>query len=108
MTRYEVLSELLERFDQQVYRRILALAERAKKVPGRALVVFECQQLDSSALGERTCVLVGPGCAIESLKCAAGGHIFDLPSQRQYPIGYWVPEDYPDTGWRPGQKEGSQ
>jgi hypothetical protein len=82
------LSELLEMFNPSVWPKIQKLA---LEVVDRkdALVVFECQALDSSHLGERTCVLVGPGHSIESVEEASQGWLGDLPSMRQYPVGYW-------------------
>jgi hypothetical protein len=54
----------------------------------RFLVVFECQQLDSSSCGARTVMAVGPGKTYETLESLEGLHLKDLPSQREYPVAY--------------------
>ena len=91
MPKQVTLTELTTMFDESVQNKIQALAKKARKEPSAALVVFECLALDSSHLGERTCVLVGPGHRIDSLERALGGHLKDLPSERQYPIAWWRP-----------------
>lgn len=56
-----------------------------------AFVVFENLMLDSSACGERTAVVVGPSCTFKSVAWCEGKWLNDLPSQRQYAVGYCVP-----------------
>lgn len=75
------LAELLELFDPEVHQRLESLASR----PGASLVVYQNQDLCSSCLGDRTALLVAPGCTYGSLD-EAPPYLGDLPSQRQYPM----------------------
>lgn len=79
------MDELLTQFDASVHDALRALAEK----PGTShLVVFENQMLDSSALGQRSALRIGPACTTKTLDEAARGWLGDLPSQRKYPTAY--------------------
>jgi len=84
MLELKSLKELLDLFDPSVHQKILNLAARAE-----FLVVFENPTFDSSAFGDRTVLKVGYGCTIKSVEAAEGEHLYDLPSQRQYPVRFW-------------------
>ena len=92
ITQCTTLEELLTNYlDPSVWYRVKDLAKKAESGVGQALVIFECLQMDSSHLGERSCVLVGPGRGIPSLEAACEGWLKDLPSERQYPVAFWTP-----------------
>lgn len=58
--------------------------------PGvEALVVFECQQMDSSSFGSRTALIVGAPFTYKSVEATEGRWLNDLPSQRQYPTSFY-------------------
>jgi hypothetical protein len=89
----EKLEELGDLYDY-----LKADAEHAEKLRNvlaahpnaEGLVIYECLQMDSSELGRRTTMVVGPGCeGAESIEKASQGHLYDLPSQRQYPRAYY-------------------
>lgn len=84
------LAQLEERFPEDVRPKLRALLAREGTV---ALVLYENQQLDSSAFGDSTAVAVGPGRTYKTVEEAAAGHLNDLPSQRQYPVAYVARED---------------
>lgn len=80
------LPELLELFDPEVHQQLKSLASR----PGASLVVYENHNLSSSRLGDRTALLVGPGCTYGSVT-EAPPWLGDLPSERQQPIAFFTP-----------------
>jgi hypothetical protein len=78
------LPELLELFDPEVHQRLESLSSR----PGASLVVYESRDLSSSRLGDRTALLVGPGCTYSSV-AEAPAWLGDLPSERQQAIAFF-------------------
>lgn len=78
---------LLKLFDESTHADLRRLAKRPDV---SHLVVFENRQLDSSRAGDRTAVIIGPGCSYKTLDAVRGLHLHDLPSQRQYPASYVV------------------
>ena len=76
------LATFLESFDPSVHERIGALLDRDGV---SAVVCFENVCMDSSALGERTALIVGPSCTYKNVDACEGQWLNDLPSQRQYP-----------------------
>lgn len=79
--------EFLAQFDPEVHPRINALLERPDV---HGLILFENPNFDSSAFGERTAVIFGPGCTYKSAGEVEGKWLNDLPSQRQYPRAVYV------------------
>ena len=79
--------ELLGSGNAQERAKIRSLLTANPKAEG--LVIYRCLQMDSSNLGARSTVLVGPGCTCETIEKAAQQHLYDLPSQRQYPCAYY-------------------
>lgn len=77
--------EFLALFDPDVHAGILALVEEFKATH---IVCYENQTFDGSEFGKRTALAVGPMNTRKTL-ADADHHIFDLPSQRQYPTVYW-------------------
>jgi hypothetical protein len=85
---------LLEKFPSDLWPDI----ERVFNQPTvDGLVLFECIQLDSSSLGMRTVVVFGPGCSTRTLDGLAKKHLYDLPSQRQYPTAFVSKETRPQA-----------
>lgn len=80
--------ELFAMFDESVHQTIRDRVAWKQPADTEAVVVFENQQMDSSAFGDRTAVVVGPGCTIRSVKACKNQHLNDLPSQRQYPVAF--------------------
>lgn len=56
------------------------------------IVLFRNMMMDSSSLGESSCVIVGPSNTFKSVEDCEGKWLKDLPSQRQYPQ-VWVSKD---------------
>ena len=77
-------NELQSLFDPEVHDDLRRLAASAKWI-----VVYENLNLESSGCGARSALKVGPGCSVPTLEEALQGHLYDLPSQRQYPVAYW-------------------
>jgi hypothetical protein len=61
------------------------------------LVVFQNITLDSSRLGDETILAIGPAMTYKTLAEVEGRHLYDLPSQRQYPQAF-VDLSAPDVG----------
>ena len=78
-------AELLKMFDESAYPKVEAAIEATGATH---LVCFENLALDSSSLGERTVLCVGPTCTFKRPKDCEGKWLKDLPSQRQYPVAY--------------------
>ncbi len=71
-------------FDESVHGAVTA----ARLAQGTsALVAFENMALDSSRMGERTAMRVGPGCSY-TLEEAVKSHLGQTPSVFQYPRAY--------------------
>ena len=81
------LDTFLAEYDPSVHGKIKRLLrERAVS----AVVDFVNVCLDSSQLGARTAVIVGPGCTYKSVEDCEGKWLNDLPSRRQYPQRAYV------------------
>ena len=77
--------ELLAEFDPSVHENLRTAYARPTVT---ALVVFENQQFDSSACGQKTAMVVGPLHTYTSVTECEGRHLNDLPSRRQYAVRY--------------------
>lgn len=99
MKQYKDMQEFLEAYvpDDRPRTEVMVDRERlqsgledlAKKFPdAEAVVHFENVTLDSSSLGAKTAVIVGPGREIDSVAACEGRWLNDLPSQRQHAQGY--------------------
>lgn len=84
-------TDLLAMFDPKVHG---AIIDRAKKPGTEAIVVFENLQMDSSRLGMRTAVPIGEPWTWKKLSDVVGRWLYDLPSQRQYPVAYAKADDF--------------
>jgi hypothetical protein len=80
------LAELLEMFDESVRADI---GVRLAQTSVTGIVVFENQQMDSSCLGDRTAMIVGPNCTCKTVEECEGKWLNDLPSQRQYAVAFY-------------------
>lgn len=78
------MDELLKKFDPGTRPAIQFLAK--KKPTATHIALFENLQMDSSACGACTAVLVGPDNTFRTLEEIDGRHLGDLPSQRQYAV----------------------
>ncbi len=79
------LEELLERFEPEVRP---VIRERMVTLEASHIVCFENLQMDSSAFGARTAVMVGPTCTYKSVDELREGHLGQVPSMFQYPTCY--------------------
>lgn len=78
------LEQFLGRFEAGVRDALLANGRK----PGVShLVLFENLDFCSSNFGQRTALIVGPGCTY-TLEQAAGNRLGDVPSRFQYPVAY--------------------
>lgn len=84
------IDELLTHYPDPATREHLVLAWH-RYPTAEALVLFENQMLDSSALGTCTTVVVGPENTFPSVEACEGKWLNDLPSQRQHAIAYCTP-----------------
>lgn len=48
--------------------------------------------IDARDFGASTSMIYGPGCTYKTLADALAGHLYDLPSLRQYPQAYYRKE----------------
>ena len=78
------MDELLAKFDPRTRPAIQMLPK--KQPTATHIALFENLQMDSSAVGQCTAVLVGPENTFKTLEAIDGGHIGDLPSQRQHAV----------------------
>lgn len=81
------MPEILDLFDKSVHARIKELAQNPRT---SHLVLFENQDFCSSRFGAKSLMQIGPDCTYKTLSDVEGHHLNDLPSQRQYPIAFWV------------------
>jgi hypothetical protein len=80
------IDELFSLFDKEMHDGLV----KALDLPGTdGAVVFENLQLDSSALGQRTAVVYGPGRSAKTYAELGATHLNDLPSRRQYPVALY-------------------
>lgn len=77
-------TELLDMMDQSTHGAIEAVIKRYEP---EYLVIYENQQMDSSAFGHRQLLTVGPNNTRKTLDDAKH-HLGDPPSQRMYPTHY--------------------
>lgn len=70
---------------EQMERRVL---ENVRRYAATHVILFENQQFDSSEFGRRTYATVGPNNTYKDVESAGKSWLYDLPSQRQYPIRY--------------------
>lgn len=83
--------EFFELFDPEVHD---AIRDSLRRFGSEYVVCFECLDMCSSHLGERTAMGVGPKNTYKTLEEVDGKWLHDLPSQRQYAHRYAkVPEE---------------
>ena len=81
--------ELLQRLDEEpggLMDTEIRQAMEANRADG--VILLENQQMDSSHLGEQSCLTYGPECTYRTPEEIEGKWLHDLPSQRQYPVAY--------------------
>ena len=81
------MEEMMDKFDPEVHD---AIRRAIESNHATELLLAENQLFDSSAFGERTCMVAGPACTYKSHDTCEGKWLKDLPSQRQYFIA-WCP-----------------
>ncbi len=81
--------EFLKQLDPSIHQAVKQVAIQSEAT---AVVYFENRQLDSSARGRGTALVVGPTCKYKTPEATEGNWLNDLPSQRQYPQN-WCPAD---------------
>jgi hypothetical protein len=78
--------EFFELFDPVIHER---LAEAASRYPDAvALVCYENMMMDSSNMGARSSLVVGPSNTTKTIEEAAKGRLGDVPSRFQEPRCY--------------------
>lgn len=82
--------EFLAQFDRTVHRDLVLAISRTQATH---LVCYENQTLDSSHLGERTALCVGPLCTVQTLEQAMMHWLGDLPSVRQHPKNWCTADE---------------
>lgn len=83
--------ELFELFDPTIHDPIRMAV--ANYPDAESVVVFENPDLCSLSMGARTALVCGPSNTYKSWEDTKGKWLYDLPSQRQYPIGYVLAKD---------------
>jgi len=81
------LEQLFSHFDPEVHD---AIRKAILRNNASHLVVFECLQMDSSNLGKRTALCVGPTCTytLDHVINTPHFRIGDVPSRFEYPTMY--------------------
>ncbi len=79
------LQELLERFEAEIR---MVIVERIATLGASHVVCFENLQMDSSAFGARTALMVGPTCTYKTVDEIRERRLGELPSVFQYPTCY--------------------
>ena len=87
--------EFFKLFDPSVHDATAMSLEKYKDAVG--IVVFENQCMDSSSLGSRSAVVVGPSNTYKTVDALVGRWLNDLPSQRQYATSYILRTDLVDS-----------
>jgi hypothetical protein len=92
MTMLKQLSkqDFLAQFDPEIHAQIRRAVEKYPRAEG--VVMFENLTLDSSAVGQRQALVVGPDNSF-TLEKAEKSWLNDLPSQRQYPQNWCSAKD---------------
>lgn len=85
------LDEFLCMFDRDVHTDILSKFNSSGVT---AVVCFENLDMDSSQLGARTAVIVGPECTYKDVEACQGQHLGDVPSRFQWPVVYCRKESF--------------
>lgn len=80
--------EFVAMFDSSVHD---ALTEHLARTDVAGICCFECLDMSSSQCGRRTAVIFGPGCTYKA-EPQPDEHLYDLPSQRQYPVAIYLKE----------------
>jgi len=79
-------SDFLALFDPSVQPRIV----KNSMTPGvEAVVCLENLQMDSSHCGDRTALIVGPGCTFQLKHLEEQFRLGSSPSTFQYPVSIW-------------------
>lgn len=92
LTKYPTLTEALAANtpsanpDQDATKIIKKLAQTQPKAT--QAVLFVNHDFSSSKFGAWTVMAVGPNQTYKTVEDVHGSHLFDLPSQRQYPVAY--------------------
>lgn len=80
-------------WEQLIYLVSPAFTERVTQNAARedvdGVAVFEVRNMDSSARGNKSFLIYGPGCTYKTLDAIAKGVLGDTPSRHAYPIAYW-------------------
>ncbi len=79
------MKELLEKFGLEIRP---VIEERAQKLGASHVVCFENLQMDSSAFGAMTALMIGPTCTYKTLDEVRERRLGELPSVFQYPTCY--------------------
>lgn len=83
--------EFFVQFDTSIHDQIVKSA--AAYPDAEAIVRFENQDLSSTNLGAASALVVGPNNTFKSVTDCEGKWLYDLPSQRQYPVNYVLTSD---------------
>lgn len=78
--------EFFAMFDEEVHDQ---LRERLTRIGVSGLIAFQNQDFCSSQFGARTAMVYGQECTYKCVADVEGQHLYDLPSQRQYPVAYF-------------------
>lgn len=83
------LEELNKQFehDTDILAKVLNQLTRSDVI---GLVLFRNEQMDSSYYDDVASIIFGENCTYKSLKDVEGKHLYDLPSQRQYPFAFYI------------------
>lgn len=92
MTKYNTLTEALATHTpsmnpDQDATKIIRTLEKTQPRATQA-VLFVNLDMSSSQFGKWTVMAVGPKQTYKTVEALEGNHLFDLPSQRQYPVAY--------------------
>lgn len=86
----ETKEEFLKHFSITIHQIII---DKFNDPETDGMICFMCQQMDSSRFGHTTAMVYGPNRTYKTVKEVEGHHLYDLPSQREYPISYWSKEE---------------
>lgn len=68
---------------------MMLLLDAIREFQPTHLVLFQCQQMDSSCFGSSTIIPIGPNNTYKTMEDVKGKWLHDLPSQRQYPVAFY-------------------
>lgn len=83
------LPELMDLADPEVHDSLAGMINR-HDVAG--ICVYECLDLGSPEIGQKSFMVFGPGCTTKTIEECYKGHLGDVPSRFRHPVAHYLKE----------------